>query len=62
MDEEPNMPSTRYPQTPYIYNTRARTRERNTRTTAVYLERFFRNLLLGGKVGPSQLVFAYPCH
>ena len=33
----------------HIYNTRARTREKNTRTTAVYLERFFRNLLLGGK-------------
>ena len=33
----------------HIYNTRARTRERNTRTTAVYLERFFRNLLLGEK-------------
>ena len=28
MDEEPNMPRTRYPQTP-LYNTRARTRERN---------------------------------
>ena len=33
----------------HIYNTRARTRERNTRTMAVYLERFFRNLLLGEK-------------
>ena len=32
-----------------IYIIRARTRERNTRTTAVYLERFFRNLLLGEK-------------
>ena len=33
----------------HIYNTRARTRERNTRTTTVYLERFFLNLLLGEK-------------
>lgn len=52
-DEEPNMPSTRYPQTP-LYIIRARMRERNTRTTAVYLERFFRNLLLGGKWYPRN--------
>ncbi len=54
MNVRPNTPRTSYSPIHLIYIIRARTRERNTRTTAVYLERFFRNLLLGGKWYPRN--------
>lgn len=54
MIERPNTPRTSYSPKHLSIYTRARMCERNTRTTAVYLERFFRNLLLGGKWDPRN--------